>query len=203
MNDPHPQPGVIPARPATIPQQPHAQPQFHPQQAPQVPGAARPLTRPAVAPQQHVPQAHPQQHAPQHQPQQLPQHHAQPGGPAKIAAMPTLAAGIPVGDEGAIELIEDGDEAQVLHKKIKAFGPENTVKQTKWTRQPLATGGTGAVRVKTFHCKLSDQGIEYLDDAINHFIDAHPEVNVKFVTSNIGMFDGKFKDFALVINVWY
>ena len=156
-----------------------------------------PSMRPAVAPAQHPVQhpQHPQQHPVQ------PQHAVQHGGGAKIAAMPTLAPGIPVGDEGAIELEEDYDAA-VLHKKIKAFGPENAVKQTKWTREPTA-GGTGAVRVKTFHCKLSDQGLEYLDDAINHFIDAHPEVNVKFVTSNIGMFDGKFKDFALVVNVWY
>ena len=48
-----------------------------------------------------------------------------------------------------------------------------------------------------------DQGLEYLDDAINHFIDEHPEVDVKNVTTTIGMFDGKFKDFALIVNLWY
>ena len=116
--------------------------------------------------------------------------------------MPTLQPGIPEGDEGAIALIEDGEEATVLHKKIKAFGNDGPVRQTKWNRQPVSTGH-GPVRCKTFHAKLSDQGLEYLDDAVAHFIDDHPEVDVKFVTTNIGMFDGKFKDFALIMSVWY
>ena len=38
---------------------------------------------------------------------------------------------------------------------------------------------------------------------VAQFIDEHPEVDIKFVTTNIGMFDGKFKDLALIVNVWY
>lgn len=122
-----------------------------------------------------------------------------------MGAMPTLQPGIPEGDEGAIALIEDdAEDAQVLHKKIKAFGADanGPVKQTKWSRQSTASSES-PVRVKTFHAKLSDQGLEYLDDAVNHYIDQHPDVHVKFVTTNIGMFDGKFKDFALIVNIWY
>jgi hypothetical protein len=181
MNDPRQplQPGA--PRPAGIPQQPHPQ---HPQQAqPAQPGAPRPVMRPAAAPPQHP-------------------HPAQPAGGAKIAAMPQLKAGIPAGDEGAIALIEDGEDAEVLHKKIKAFGGVEGPRATKWKRDPLSHD-KAPMRVRTFHAKLSDQGLEYLDDAINHFIDDHPEVHVKFVTTNVGMFDGKFKDFALIVNVWY
>ena len=82
------------------------------------------------------------------------------------------------------------------------MGPEASVRSAQFKRQPCLDG-KGPVSVRTFHAKLSDQGLEYLDDAINHFIDDHPEVDVKFVTSNIGMFDGKFKDMALIVNVWY
>ena len=71
-----------------------------------------------------------------------------------------------------------------------------------WTRQSAITG-KGPVRACTFYTKISDQGMEYFNDAINHFIDQHPEVDVKFVTTNIGTFDGKFKDLALIVNVWY
>jgi len=106
-------------------------------------------------------------------------------------------------DDDAIALIEDGEDDVTLHKKIKAFGDAgHGPKVTKWTRQPV-TKGEGPVRIRTFHAKLSDQGLEYLDDAINHFIDEHPEVDIKFVTTNVGMFDGKFKDLALIVNVWY
>ena len=51
--------------------------------------------------------------------------------------------------------------------------------------------------------KLSDQGLEYIDEAINVWLDEHPEVDIKLVTSNVGMFDGKFKDLALIVNLWY
>jgi hypothetical protein len=67
---------------------------------------------------------------------------------------------------------------------------------------PTSTG-TGACRVRTFHGKLSDQGLDYIDEAINQWLDDHPEIDIKFVTTNVGMFDGKFKDIALVVNVWY
>ena len=86
-------------------------------------------------------------------------------------------------------------------KKI-TFGAENTIRTHQWKRKPHL-GGQGACRVKTFHGKLSDQGLEYLDDAINVFLDEHPDIEVKLVQSNVGMFDGKFKDFALIVNLWY
>jgi hypothetical protein len=125
-----------------------------------------------------------------------------PVGSAVAAPQPARVVP-PSHGHNSIELIADGEDAEVLHKKIKAFGNENTSARTKnWMRQPAATGN-GAVRVRTFHAKLSDQGMEFLDDSINHFIDEHPEVHVKFVTTSIGMFDGKFKDMALIVNVWY
>jgi hypothetical protein len=45
--------------------------------------------------------------------------------------------------------------------------------------------------------------LEYLDDSVNKWLDAHPEVEVKFVTSTVGMYDGKIKELALILNVWY
>jgi hypothetical protein len=92
-------------------------------------------------------------------------------------------------------------EATSAPKKI-TFSADGFGKQRTWKRKPTSSG-TSAIRVKTFHGKCSDQGLEYLDDAINLFLDEHPDIEVKFVQSNIGMFDGKFKDFALIVNVWY
>lgn len=193
MNDPRqPLPAGAP-RPAAAPHAPAHAPQHPPQHA-----------------QPHAPQAHPPGMMPQarpvarpmQQPAQQPAHPAHPTGPAKIAPMPSMPMAAPSSDDDAIALIEDGEDATTLHKKIKAFGDNGPARVTKWTRQP-AKKGDGPVRVRTFHAKLSDQGLEYLDDAINHFIDDHPEVDIKFVTTNVGMFDGKFKDLALIVNVWY
>ena len=108
---------------------------------------------------------------------------------------------VPLGAAGAVAPAARPPAEAAAPKKI-TFGNENLVRTHHWKRKPHL-GGQGACRVKTFHGKLSDQGLEYLDDAINVFLDEHPDIEVKFVQSNVGMFDGKFKDFALIVNVWY
>jgi hypothetical protein len=75
-------------------------------------------------------------------------------------------------------------------------------KQHNWQRQPVING-TGACRVKSFRGKFSDQGLEHLDDSINEWLDAHPEVEVKFVTSTVASFEGKTHDPVLVLNLWH
>ena len=42
-----------------------------------------------------------------------------------------------------------------------------------------------------------------MDDKINEWLDAHPEIEVKFVTTAVGPYEGKIKEPALVMNVWY
>jgi hypothetical protein len=89
-------------------------------------------------------------------------------------------------------------------KKIQAFGSD-AVQQAKkhdWKRQTNKTG-QGATRVKSFHGKYSDQGLQYLDDAINEWLDNHPEAEVKFVSSTVHVFEGKIREPALVLNLWY
>jgi len=92
--------------------------------------------------------------------------------------------------------------AAPLKSKIKAFGPEYAKKEHAWKRTPHRDG-KGAIRVKSFHGKYSDQGMEHLDDVINEWLDNHPEVEVKFVTSTVNVFEGKIREPALVLNVWY
>jgi hypothetical protein len=62
---------------------------------------------------------------------------------------------------------------------------------------------SGAVRMRTFHCRLSEQGVEYLDQLINDWLEQHPDIEVKFTTSTVGMWDGKLKEPTLILNVWY
>ena len=78
---------------------------------------------------------------------------------------------------------------------------------TRWLstayKRPMHYNKTGAVRMRTFHCRLSEQGVEYLDQLINDWLEQHPDIEVKFVTSTIGMWDGKLKEPTLILNVWY
>jgi hypothetical protein len=148
-----------------------------------MPGAPRPLVspRPANAPSQNLPRT----------------------GTAPVI---NPAAASKPADDDAISLVEDDDSdatsaAPAAPSKIK-FDADLAHRTHQWKRT-LSQQGTGACRVRTFHGKLSDQGCEFVDDAINVWLDAHPDINVKFVTTNVGLFDGKFKDIALVVSVWY
>jgi hypothetical protein len=116
----------------------------------------------------------------------------------------------PAADE-PLTLVEDAEELLEVEptpasstpapSKIK-FGPDVGHKKHEWKRQPIVTG-TGACRVKSFHAKYSEQGVEHLDDMINEWLDNHPEIEVKFVTQTVHVFEGKIREPALVMNVWY
>jgi len=84
--------------------------------------------------------------------------------------------------------------------KITAFGKDKHHEQS-WTRTPNTTG-QGAIHVKTFHCKLTDEALLYMDQLINEWLDAHPQYEVKFCLSTIGTFTGKLKEPALICQVW-
>jgi uncharacterized protein YcnI len=109
-----------------------------------------------------------------------------------------------------LTLIEDDTPATVTAhapaaappKKIQAFGADAHVRKQDWKRA-LQKTGNGATRVRSFHGKYSEQGLEYLDNAINEWLDTHPDVEVKFVTSTVMTFEGKIREPALVLNVWY
>jgi hypothetical protein len=101
----------------------------------------------------------------------------------------------------SIGLVEEADEASG-DKKIQAFGIAAQQRNREWKRKANLTAA-GACRVRSFHGKLSDQALGFLDDSINQWLDQHPEIEIKFVTSTIGIFEGKFREPALVLNLWY
>ena len=71
-----------------------------------------------------------------------------------------------------------------------------------WKRASTASGA-GACHVKSFHCKLQGESIEYMDEQINAWLEAHPDYEVKFATSTIGEFAGKMgKEISLIVHVW-
>ena len=84
--------------------------------------------------------------------------------------------------------------------KITAFGKDKRHEES-WARTPNTTG-QGAIHVKTFHCKLTDEALVYMDQLINEWLDAHPQYEVKFCISTIGTFTGKLKEPALICQVW-
>lgn len=84
--------------------------------------------------------------------------------------------------------------------KITAFGnPQRH--EDDWSRTPNTTG-SGAIHVKTFHSKLTDDALAYMDRCINEWLDAHPQYEVKFVNSAVGTLTGKVKEPHFICQVW-
>ncbi len=123
------------------------------------------------------------------------------GGSPKIAAPPTMPTASP-GEEGEpINLIADQDAS--AESKIKALAANvGSVRRETFSRK-AAMNGNGSCRVRSFHGRLSTQGLEYMDNQINEWLDHNPDVEVKFVTSVTGIFEGKMREPAVILNLWY
>lgn len=74
--------------------------------------------------------------------------------------------------------------------------------ENSWQRSPVSTG-TGACHVKSFHCKLTGESLEFLDRQVNDWLDAHPEYEVKFTSATVGSWSGKAStEPNLIVQVW-
>jgi hypothetical protein len=94
-------------------------------------------------------------------------------------------------------------ESESRHSKIQAYGiAKDLAHQSTWKRQTKVTG-SGAIRVRTFHGRLSDEGLAFMDEKINQWIDERDDVEIKQVTTTIGIYESKSKDPALIVNIWY
>jgi len=94
------------------------------------------------------------------------------------------------------------DSGSGASSKIRAFAQSlGSSHEERWSRTPNTTG-TGAIHVKSFHCKLTGDSLTYLDQQINEWLDAHPQYEVKMVTTSIGEWTGKLKEPNLIVNVW-
>ncbi len=96
--------------------------------------------------------------------------------------------------------VAEGVGQVAASKKITAFGKEMRHEQ-KWARTPNTTG-QGAIHVRTFHSKLTDDALSYMDQCVNEWLDANPQYEVKFVNSTVGILSGKLKEPHLVCQVW-
>ena len=110
-------------------------------------------------------------------------------------------ADIPVPANNSAEDLIPVDEAPAgVSRKITAFGKE-VRHEENWNRVPNVSG-TGAIHVRTFHAKLTEDALNYMDQCINEWLDAHPQYEVKFVNSTIGTMTGKIKEPQLICQVW-
>lgn len=121
-----------------------------------------------------------------------------PSGPGSMPSGPTSAR--TMNENRPLPVADSASPIAGSASKITMFGKERR-HEDNWTRTPNTTG-SGAIHVKTFHCKLTEDAIMYMDQTINEWLDAHPQYEVKFVSSTIGTMTGKLKEPALFCQVW-
>ncbi|MBS0196342.1 MAG: hypothetical protein JSR77_06250 [Planctomycetes bacterium] len=123
---------------------------------------------------------------------------ANPSSQIRPAAAPSIGVATP-----PRPIVPREDAAEPPPPKIQAFEQKMGVRKHEdtWKRSPNLTG-TGAIHMKSFHCKMSDDSLTYLDQQINEWLDAHPQYEVKFVTTAVGEWTGKIKEPQMVVQVW-
>lgn len=109
----------------------------------------------------------------------------------------------PIPVEGMEEDAQAAPDGESGESKIRAFDQKlvSGRHEDTWERSPNVTG-TGAIHVKSFHCKLSEESLHYLDTQVNEWLDAHPQYEVKFVTTAVGDWISKTREPNLIVQVW-
>lgn len=123
--------------------------------------------------------------------------------PASEPVSTGLIQHAPQGVRPVVKAVPPPEGAAPAPSKIRSFAQSlgGGRHEDQWARSPNANG-TGAIHVKSFHCKLTGDSLEFLDQQINEWLDAHPQYEVKFVTSAVGEWTGKLKEPNLIVMVW-
>lgn len=120
----------------------------------------------------------------------------------------------PTGGGGDLEPIALVDESEVPAGQTPAPQAESAGSQAGTIRgfsvakgdvqyrRPLLKG-PNATRCKTFHCKLAEGAIAYMNEQLNEWCDRNPDIEIKFCTSTVGVFEGKHPEPHLFLTVFY
>ncbi len=70
-------------------------------------------------------------------------------------------------------------------------------------KRPIMPDGAGATRCRTFHAKLNDGAVGFMNRQINEWCDGQEDVVIKFATSTIGVWEGKKPVPTLIVTIFY
>jgi hypothetical protein len=113
-------------------------------------------------------------------------------------------------DLEVIALADDAPDAESSAKgesQIRALGSETQVGGAAFDEaglhRDLNPASPVATRCRTFHAKLNEGAVAFMNRQINEWTDENPGVSIKFATSTIGVFEGKKADPHLILTVFY
>lgn len=103
-------------------------------------------------------------------------------------------------DGGSSDL--DMSESRVQVSSKAQLSDQQSWDDSKYTR-PIDPKSPGAVRCRTFHSKLSQGAIDFMDNQINEWLDKNTKIEIKFVNSTIGVFEGKHAEPNIIMTLFY
>ncbi len=107
-------------------------------------------------------------------------------------------------DAEAVALIdEDSQSSQIRSIASDSLAGAAAHIDESHFRRPLNPDSPAATRCRTFHAKLNDGAVAYMNNQINEWADENPEVSIKYATSTIGVWEGKKADPHLILSIFY
>lgn len=86
-----------------------------------------------------------------------------------------------------------------LHAGLTGLGDFDSIVY----KRPLNPTGQAATRIRIFHCKLSEGPVLNLNQQVNEWLDAHPDITVKFANTTIGTWEGKHAEQHIILALYY
>ena len=103
-------------------------------------------------------------------------------------------------EEDAKAPVADSSKSRMfVHKTALGTGDH---REHAFTR-PMNSPELGATRCRTFHAKLNEPALEFMNNQVNSWIDGDTTVSIKFATSTIGVFEAKHPEPHLILTVFY
>jgi hypothetical protein len=97
---------------------------------------------------------------------------------------------------------KDMQSSRIHAVSAATLGHAGAWDESRFKRKCQRDGG-GAIRCRTFHCRLSEGAVEFMTGQINEWLDNNPDIVVKFSNSVIGQFEGKHTEPNLILTVFY
>lgn len=112
------------------------------------------------------------------------------------------------GDLAPLSLVEAPDTTDQagrssLHGYSGVAAAEGAGAEVQPYQRPLNQAGKAATRIRTFHAKLTEGAIRHLDQQVNTWLDGHPDVEIKFANTTVGVWEGKHPEPHLILSVFY
>ena len=130
---------------------------------------------------------------------------AESGGTGKVDALETIVLESDEMDssDSVSSRTTEMSSSRIHGMSESTLGHHDDADDASRFKRPLDPKSPFATRCRSFHCKLTDGALEFLNMQVNEWLDKNTDIAVKFVRSDVGMFEGKHKEPNLILTLFF